>query len=63
MAKQRFPRKLEIWVPDEMAEAFEWLAAQDPIDTVSDHCRKAFRLYLNQFGISPLSRPTQQAAE
>jgi hypothetical protein len=50
MAKAaRFPTKIEVWVPDEYAAAFE-LLADDQLLTVSDHARQAFRLYLTQFG-------------
>jgi hypothetical protein len=58
MAKAaRFPTKIEVWVPDEYAAAFELLAG-DQLLTVSDHARQAFRLYLTQLGaLKP--RPAQ----
>lgn len=56
MAKAvRFPRKMEVWVPDSIADAFELLAADQLLST-SDHMRQAFRLYLTQLGMMP-SRP------
>jgi hypothetical protein len=58
MAKAaRFPRKLEVWVPDAIAEGFELLAS-DGLLTISDHARQAFRLYLTQLGALK-ARPMQ----
>ena len=64
MAKAvRFPTKLEVWIPDEYAEAFELLTG-DQLLTVSDHARQAFRLYLTQLGaLKPRPANHQQAAE
>jgi len=57
MAKAvRFPRKIEVWVPDAIANGFELLAA-DQLLTVSDHARQAFRLYLTQLGAMGAPRP------
>jgi hypothetical protein len=46
----RFPRKLEVWVPEAIADGFEVLAA-DQMLSVSDHARQALALYLRQAGI------------
>jgi hypothetical protein len=57
MAKAvRFPRKLEVWVPDSMANAYETLAA-DHLLSVSDHLRLALQSYLRANGITP--QPTR----
>jgi hypothetical protein len=62
MAKAaRFPRKIEVWVPDAIADGFEMLAA-DQLLSVSDHARQAFRLYLTQLGVMP-SRPVNGHAQ
>jgi hypothetical protein len=60
MAKAaRFPRKLEVWVPDAIANGFE-LLAQDQMLTVSDHARQALQAYLRSLGISTApARPAQ----
>jgi hypothetical protein len=59
MPKQvRFPRKIETWVPDAIADGLELLAA-DQLLTVSDHARQAFRMYLTQLGVLQPQRPTQ----
>jgi hypothetical protein len=51
MAKAaRFPRKLECWVPDQIADGFELLAA-DQLLTASDHMRQAFLIYLSSRGV------------
>jgi hypothetical protein len=51
MAKAaRFPRKLECWVPDQIADAFDVLAA-DQLLTASDHMRQAFVIYLSSRGV------------
>ena len=53
MAKAvRFPRKLEVWVPEAIADGFEMLAA-DQMLSVSDHARQALALYLRQAGVLP----------
>ena len=54
----RFPRKLEVWISDAYAEAFDLLAS-DQLLTVSDHARQAFRLYLTQMGALQQARPVQ----
>ena len=57
MAKAaRFPRKLEVWVPDAIADGFALLAA-DGLLTVSDHARQALAIYLRGNNIP--TRPTQ----
>jgi hypothetical protein len=59
MAKpQRFPRHLQIWVPDAMADGLE-LLAQDGLLSVSDHARQALALYLRHHGALPV-RPNGQ---
>jgi hypothetical protein len=62
MAKQvRFPVKVEVWVPQSIADGLEQLAS-DQLLSVSDHARQAFRLYLNHLGINPPPRPPAQVA-
>jgi hypothetical protein len=51
----RFPRKLEVWVSEAIADGFEALAA-DQLLSVSDHARQALALYLRQAGILPQQR-------
>jgi hypothetical protein len=68
MAKPiRFPRKLVVWLPESLADAFEMLAT-DELLSVSDHVRLAMRGYLHQMGAVPQARPMpngrhHQAAE
>jgi hypothetical protein len=50
----RFPRKLEVWVPDAIAEGFE-LLAQDQLLSVSDHARLALAGYLRALNIPTAS--------
>jgi hypothetical protein len=45
----RFPCRIDVAVPDEIARAFELLAA-DGMLTVSDHVRQACKFYLTQMG-------------
>jgi hypothetical protein len=56
MAKIRFPRKLEVYVPEAMADALELLAG-DQLLTVSDHMRQALLLYLQHRGVPMRSAP------
>jgi hypothetical protein len=57
MAKAvRFPRKLEVWVPDAIADGLEALAS-DQVLTVSDHARQALSLYLQHRGVLTPHRP------
>jgi hypothetical protein len=59
MAKAvRFPRKLEVWVPDGIADGYE-LLARDQLLSVSDHMRQALARYLASAGI-PIT-PQQRA--
>jgi hypothetical protein len=62
MAKAaRFPRKIEVWVPDAIADAFDLLASDQLGLSVSDHARQAFRLYLTQLGaLKPRPMPNGQ---
>jgi hypothetical protein len=56
MAKAvRFPRKLEVWVPDSIADGFELLAT-DQLLSVSDHMRQALARYLGAYNI-PITAP------
>ena len=56
MAKAvRFPRKLEVWVPEAIADGFE-LLADDQLLSVSDHMRQALARYLSAFNI-PIGSP------
>jgi hypothetical protein len=53
MAKAvRFPTKLEVWVPQSIADGFELLAT-DQLLSVSDHMRQALSLYLKGHGLLP----------
>jgi hypothetical protein len=57
MAKPvRFPRKLECWVTDAIADGLELLAA-DQLLSVSDHMRQALSLYLQHRGVLTPHRP------
>jgi len=59
MAKPiRFPRKLVVWLPENLADAFETLAL-DELLSVSDHVRLAMRGYLHQMGALPAALPQQ----
>jgi hypothetical protein len=59
MAKAaRFPRKLEVWVPDAIADGLDALAS-DGLLTISDHARQALALYLRNYGITVAPRPAQ----
>jgi hypothetical protein len=52
MAKAvRFPRKLEVWVPESIADGFDMLAA-DQLLSISDHMRQALARYLAALGVS-----------
>jgi hypothetical protein len=51
----RFPRKLEVWVPEAIADGFELLAS-DQLLSISDHMRQALAFYLQQRGIMPTRR-------
>jgi hypothetical protein len=56
MAKAaRFPRKLEVWVTDAIADGFQ-LLAQDQLLSVSDHARQALARYLMTMNI-PTTTP------
>jgi hypothetical protein len=57
----RFPRKLECWVPEVIADGFTLLAA-DQLLSVSDHMRQAFRIYLTQVGALQPPRPVANKA-
>jgi hypothetical protein len=54
----RFPRKMEVWVSDAYAQAFELLAS-DGLLTISDHARQAFRMYLTQMRALPAPQPAK----
>jgi len=54
----RFPIKMETWVPENYAQAFELLAS-DGLLTISDHARQAFRAYLTQLGALPAPQPAK----
>jgi len=59
MAKAaRFPIKMETWVPENYAQAFEQLAS-DGLLNVSDHARQAFRMYLTQMRALPAPQPAK----
>ena len=58
MKVARFPRRLEVWVPDALMDGLEALAA-DGMLTISDHARQALLMYLRQYGIAVPSRPAQ----
>jgi hypothetical protein len=59
MAKAvRFPRKIEFWVPDAIADGLDALAA-DGMLTISDHARQALALYLRTYGVAVAPRPAQ----
>jgi hypothetical protein len=61
----RFPRKMEVWVPDSIGAAFDRLA-EDQLLSVSDHARQAFVGYLRALNVPiSLRRPAsnQQPAE
>jgi hypothetical protein len=51
----RFPRKIEVWVPDQISDGFTKLAAADPLFTVSDHARLALARYLHAYNIPATS--------
>ena len=54
----RFPRKLEVWVPDALMDGLEALAS-DGMLTISDHARQALLWYLRNAGIAVPARPAQ----
>ena len=61
MAKvARFPRKLEVWVPDALMDGLEVLAA-DGMLTISDHARQALLWYLRNAGVTVAPRPAQSS--
>jgi hypothetical protein len=63
----RFPRKMEVWVPNSIGDAFDRLA-DDQLLSSSDHMRQALVGYLRALNV-PISlrrlanNQTQQAAE
>jgi hypothetical protein len=62
----RFPRKLEVFVTEEIGDGFDLLAS-DQLLTISDHMRQALVLYLKQWGMMTPQRQARangaQAAE
>lgn len=60
--KPRFPVRLTVWVPEQVAESFEQLEASG-ILSQSDYMRDALITYLAARGISTAPRPIVQAAE
>ena len=58
MARAKFESRLQVWVPTQVAEAFEMLAA-DGLLAVSDHLRLALSNHLKNLGIDPTGA-TQQ---
>ena len=52
MARAKFESRLQVWVTNETAEAFEMLAA-DGLLAVSDHLRLALSNHLRALGIHP----------
>lgn len=51
----RFPRKIEVWVTDPIADGFALLAA-DGMLSISDHARQALAGYLRALNI-PITPP------
>jgi hypothetical protein len=58
MSRPRLSSRLQCWVPDRVAEAFEQLAT-DGMLTPSDHIRRALVNYLAQLGINTAPRSAQ----
>jgi hypothetical protein len=54
MARPPRSSRIQVWVPDNIAEAFEMLAA-DGMLTPSDHIRLALSNHLRSLGINPSS--------
>jgi hypothetical protein len=55
--KASYPRKMEVWVPEEIADGFELLAQKTLVMSVSDHVRQALLGYLGAAGIQLAPRP------
>jgi hypothetical protein len=58
MTKPKFSSRLQVWVTDETADAFEALA-HGGLLAVSDHIRIALSNHLRQLGITTPSQPIQ----
>jgi hypothetical protein len=59
MAKPRYESRLQVWVTNDVAEAYEALSDRGLL-SVSDHVRIALANHLRQLGISTATASQQQ---
>jgi hypothetical protein len=59
MTKPRFESRLQVWVTNDVADAYEALA-EGSLLAVSDHIRIALANHLQRLGINTTSQPIQQ---
>lgn len=62
MARAKFSSRIQCWVPDAIAEAFEALAADGMLDA-SDHVRLALSNHLRSLGITVTNAAAPRPAQ